>query len=114
MTLSLIVAASENNVIGRGGTLPWHLPDDMKFFRDRTRGHPVIMGRKTYDSLQSPLKDRPNIVITHQDLEIPGIIVVHSFADAMEEAKKSGPEEIFVIGGSQIFEDSLDLADRLY
>lgn len=113
MILSLIVAASDNNVIGKNNKLPWHLPDDLKRFRALTRGHPVIMGRKTFESIGRPLPDRMNIVVSHT-LEVPpaGTKLASSLSVALELA--NGSEEAFVIGGSQLFQMSAPLADRLY
>ncbi|TSC79246.1 MAG: dihydrofolate reductase [Candidatus Peregrinibacteria bacterium Gr01-1014_25] len=115
MRISLIVAASENDVIGKNGTLPWHLPDDWKHFRDLTKGHPVIMGRKTYASIGRPLPERLNIVITRQSkLIIEGCTVVASLDDALRIARESGAQEAFVIGGGEIYRDAARLADVIY
>lgn len=125
MTLSLIAAIADNNVIGRDGKLPWHLPDDLKHFHDLTVGHPVIMGRKTYESIPEkhrPLPDRTNIVLTRQDIEIPGCVVVHSIEEAIDRAMgyelpaTSGLrlQEVFVIGGAEIYRQALPLARRMY
>ena len=88
--LSLVAAASENNVIGNRGKLPWSLPDDLKHFHDLTLGHPVIMGRKTYESIPEkhrPLPGRTNIILTRQKVEIPGCTVVHSMEEVIERMK---------------------------
>jgi len=118
MLVSLIVAASENNVIGKNGQLPWHLPSDMKYFRDTTMGHCVIMGRKNYDSIPEkfrPLSGRPNIIITHQkNFSAPQCIVVNSIKEALDEAKKKNETEAFIIGGGEIFKQSMELADKIY
>nr|AIA13259.1 Dihydrofolate reductase [uncultured bacterium] len=116
MILSLLVAASENNVIGRNNELPWHLPNDMKFFKNTTWGLPVIMGRKTYDSLKSePLPGRTNIVITRQqDWKPEGIIVVHSLQDAISAAQDTESNEIFVLGGGEIFKEAIEIGHRIY
>lgn len=114
MILSIIAAASENNVIGREGTLPWRLPKDMQYFREKTRGAPVIMGRKTFESLSAPLPSRENIVITRQEKDIPGCTVVHSLEAALAAASKGNPREVFVIGGEAIFAEALPRADRVY
>ncbi len=115
MIISLIVAASENNVIGNSGKLPWSLPNDLKYFRDLTVGKPVIMGRKTLESIGKPLPGRQNIVITSQNtLPLPGCDTADSPARALEKAEESGAKEVFVIGGGQIFHDLLPLANRVY
>ncbi|MDD4319260.1 MAG: dihydrofolate reductase [Candidatus Peribacteraceae bacterium] len=116
MIISLIVAASENNVIGKDGRLPWSLPNDLKFFRERTEGKPVLMGRKTYESIGRPLPNRENIVITRrQGLKIPGCTVVHSLAEALKYCEERlHAKELFVIGGSEIFQQALPLANRVY
>lgn len=117
MTISIIVAASENRVIGKDNDLPWHLPEDLKHFMNTTRGHPVVMGRKTFETLQQPLTDRPNIVITRNpEYTADGAIIVHSLNDAIKKAREitSEDEEIFILGGSAIFREALPMADRLY
>jgi len=118
MIVSLIVAVSENNVIGKKGQLPWHLPNDMKYFRDTTMGHCVIMGRKNFDSIPDkfrPLSGRTNIIVTRQkDFSAPGCIVVYSIEQALEEAKKKNETEAFIIGGGEIFKQSIRIADKIY
>lgn len=115
MRLSLIVAVAENNVIGIDGKLPWSLPNDLKYFRDLTNGKPVIMGRKTHESIGKALPNRENIIITRQrDLRLPGCVVVHSLQTALAHAEASGSKEAFVIGGGEIFKEALLLADRAY
>ena len=101
--------------IGKANTLIWRLPDDLKRFKKLTTGHPIIMGRKTYESIGRPLPERTNIVTTRDaTLEIPGCIVTRSAIEAIEKAKEVEREEIFIIGGAQIYKESLFLADRLY
>ena len=118
MIISLIAAVSENNVIGKNNDLPWHLPADMKYFRDTTMGHCVIMGRKNYDSIPlkyRPLEGRTNIVVTRQkNFKAEGCIVVNSVEDAMTEAKKKNETEVFIIGGADIYMQTIDVADKLY
>ena len=115
MTLSAIVAASENNVIGRNNDLPWRLPDDLKYFRDTTLGHPVIMGRKNYDSGPFPLPGRTNIVITRDPLlYLSGCHVTPSLSAAIEKAKSYANDEIFIIGGGMIYELAMPIIDKLY
>lgn len=116
MILTLIVAASTNNAIGINNSLPWHLPADMKFFKNTTWGMPVIMGRKTFESMNSkPLPGRLNIVISRQaKLNIAGVAVVSSIEDAVAEAFKTDCKEAFVIGGGEIFANVINDASRIY
>ena len=119
MTIALIVAASQNNVIGRNNELPWHLPGDLQYFKTMTLGKPVIMGRKTFESIGRPLPGRDNIVISRQtDYAAKGIEVVSSLEQAIALGKNinliNGIQEVMIIGGAQIYEKSLDLADRVY
>lgn len=119
MILSLIAAADEDGVIGQGNTLPWDLPADLKYFREKTKGHVVIMGRKTFDSivekLGHPLPDRRNVVITRQgDLYAGDYDLVASMDEAIELAERSEDEEVFVIGGQQIYEIAMPFANRIY
>ena len=111
--LSLIVAASRNGVIGAGGKLPWRLPADLKRFKAITLGHPILMGRKTFESIGKPLPGRTNIVITRQrGLEACGATVAHSLEEALQICE--GQDEVFVIGGAEIYKQALPLADRIY
>ena len=134
MIISLIVAVAENGVIGKNNDLPWHLPADMKYFRDTTMGHCVIMGRKNYDSIPlkyRPLEGRTNIVITRQkDFKAEKCIVVNSVEQALNEARTKdnpvpkgsntnspsgvGGSEVFIIGGADIYRQNLGIADKLY
>ncbi len=119
MRIALVWAMSENRVIGRNNNLPWHLSNDLKYFKKITTGKPVIMGRKTYDSIGRPLPNRVNIVITRDtSFTAEGIKVVHSLADAIELAEAesivSGSEEVIVMGGAEIYAQALPFADRLY
>ncbi len=110
--LSIIVAIANDNIIGNNNQLLWHITEDMKYFRKVTSGHAVIMGRKTYDSIGRPLPKRHNIVITRQSIEIEGCSVVHTLEEALSLLNPD--EESFIIGGAQIYELALPLADRLY
>ncbi len=110
--ISIIVAVAENGVIGDKNALLWHISEDLKHFKALTTGHPVVMGRKTYESLGRPLPNRPNVVISRQELELPGCRVVHSLSEAV--ALFPAGEEVFVIGGAQIYAEALPLADRFY
>ena len=112
MKTALIVAVSENGVIGKNNDLIWHLPKDMKFFKDTTLGHHVIMGRKNFESIPhkySPLPNRTNVIITRQaDYAAKGCVVVNSVEDALEIANKNGDNEPFIIGGGQIYKLALE------
>jgi dihydrofolate reductase len=108
----LIAAMADNNVIGKDGELPWHLPDDLEHFKEETTGNTVVMGRKTYDSIGAPLPQRDNIVVTNQDITIDGATVAHSIDEALDTARdKQGVT--YVIGGESIYEQTLDEADKL-
>lgn len=120
MIISLIAAASENNVIGARGNLPWKLPDDWKHFKELTSGHPIIMGRKTFASIGRPLPNRRNIVITHREgWSADGCDVVHSLDEAFRQAlsfelSALSASELFIIGGGEIYRQALPRADRIY
>ncbi|MBQ2008499.1 MAG: dihydrofolate reductase [Alistipes sp.] len=110
--LSIIVAVARNGVIGDKNALLWHISEDMRFFRRTTSGHPVIMGRKTYESLGRPLPNRQNVVISRTTQEIEGCTVVGSLEQAI--ALFPAEEEVFIIGGAQIYALALEVADRFY
>ena len=113
MTVSLVVAAAKNNVIGRDGELPWHLPDDLRHFKRLTTGKPIIMGRRTFESIGRPLPDRHNIVMTRDpDYTAGDCDVVTSASDALKLA--GDDSEVMVIGGGQVYRDFLPRADRIY
>ena len=113
MTVSLVVAASSNNVIGRDGGLPWHLPDDLRQFKRLTTGKPVIMGRRTFESIGKPLPDRRNIVMTRDpDFAADGCDIVSSLSEALDLVDES--EEAMIIGGGMVYHDFMPLADRIY
>jgi len=115
MVISLVVAASENNVIGKNNKLLWTLPNDMKFFKNVTWAMPVIMGRKTFESLGKPLTGRTNIVITRKtDWKKDGTIVVASLDNAIKQAADTDAKEAFVIGGGEIYKEAIPFADRVY
>jgi dihydrofolate reductase len=116
MALSVIVAAAEGGVIGKDGKMPWRLPAESAYFKVTTLGHPVITGRKNYEAMGRPLPDRLNIVVTRQtDFEVPdGVVVVHSMQDALVLPQVKQAKEVFVIGGQQIYEQAMPLADKLY
>jgi dihydrofolate reductase len=113
MDISIIVAADENGVIGKGNQLPWRLAADMKHFRELTMGKPVVMGRKTHESIGKALPGRHNIVITrNRDLVIDGCTVVASLDDAIDAA--GDVDEVMIIGGAEVYRESLGLANRIY
>jgi dihydrofolate reductase len=118
MVISLIAALTKNNVIGKNNDLPWHLPDDMKYFMQTTSSHYVVMGRKNYDSIPEkfrPLPNRTNIVVTRQnEFTAPMCMVVHSLADAIQLAKENNQQELFIIGGAEIYKLAMPFAHRLY
>ena len=114
--ISLIAAIADNGVIGRDNELPWHLPDDFRHFKRTTKGHHVLMGRLTWESLpKRPLPKRVNLVLSSQrDYVAEGASVVHSLSQALELAKAAGETELFVIGGARVYAEALPLARRLY
>lgn len=124
LKISLIAAISENRVIGRDNTLPWYIPEDLKRFKDITKGHSVIMGRRTFESIRRLLPNRTNIIITRdQEYRVEGAVIVHSLEEALQEASRlrtnnqepiTDKDEVFVIGGGQIFEQAMEIADKLY
>ncbi|MCW3074818.1 MAG: hypothetical protein JWP69_1887 [Flaviaesturariibacter sp.] len=115
MILSLLVAADENNVIGKDNQLPWHLPNDLNYFKNLTWGMPILMGRKTFESIGKPLPGRKSIVITrNNDWKQEGVDVVHSLEEAIDFAASFAIKEIFIIGGAEIFNTAFDKASRIY
>jgi dihydrofolate reductase len=119
MELAIIVAQSRNSVIGVNNDLPWRLPKDLQYFKRVTLGKPIIMGRKTYESIGKPLPGRTNIVITsNTDYSVEGVQVVHSLEEAVElgivVAKEQGQCEVMVIGGAQIYQQALEQSSKLY
>ena len=110
--ISIIVAVAQNGTIGDKNSLLWHISEDLKFFKRTTSGHPVIMGRKTYDSLGRPLPNRTNVVISRTAEHIEGCTIARSLEEAI--ALFPQEEEIFIIGGAQIYALALEIADRLY
>lgn len=115
MRISLIAAVAENGVIGREGGLPWRIPEDLKFFKATTLGKPVIMGRKTYISIGKPLPGRLNIVLTRdRTWHAQGVSTTHDLDRALRIAQDSGADEAMIIGGADIYEMALPMADRIY
>ena len=116
MVLSFIVAASENNAIGVKNELPWRLPEDLKFFKRTTIGKPVIMGRKTFESLGKPLPGRLNVVLSQSgNVTLPeSVLLFDSLAESIERVEEEDVEEAFIIGGGKIFELAMPYVDRMY
>lgn len=109
--ISIIAAVSDNGVIGSDNKLLWHISEDMRHFKTITMGHKIVMGRKTFESMGKPLPGRDNIVLSRQNIKIDGCKVVNSLEEAL---KTQSDEEIFIIGGSQIYSKAISLAHRLY
>jgi dihydrofolate reductase len=115
MIISLLVAASENNCIGKDGGLPWHLPNDLKLFRNLTWGMPVMMGRTTFESLGKPLKGRINIVLSNKkEWQPEGAFVVPGIDESIKMAQGFGCKELFVIGGGKVYAQMMTMADRIF
>jgi dihydrofolate reductase len=115
MIRTLIVAASENNVIGINNDMPWHLSDDLKFFKKTTLGKPVLMGRKTYESLGKPLPKRLNIVLSRNAIALPeGVLHYRSYNEAIAYLEQEHTPEVCIIGGGIVFEEALAAADQVY
>lgn len=109
----MIVAMAKNRVIGADGKIPWHLPNELQLFKRVTLGHHIIMGRKTYESINRLLPGRTTVIVTRQqDYQIPGAIVTHSLDEAI--ARSAGDDEIFVIGGGELYRAAMPLANRIY
>jgi dihydrofolate reductase len=107
----LVAAVADNGVIGRGGDIPWHLPDDLRHFRATTRGNTVLMGRRTYDSIGEPLQYRTNVVVTRNpDWSAEGVVVVHSVAEGIDRAQEFDGD-VMVIGGGEVYAVAMPLAD---
>lgn len=115
MIISHLVATSENNVIGKNNQLPWKLPNDFKYFKNKTWGMPVVMGRKTYESMELELKGRINIVVTtNKEWKRENVQVASSIEEGIKKAEETDCKEIFIIGGGEIFKQSMDIVNRLY
>jgi len=117
MKISLIAVIGKNRELGRGNKLLFQIPEDMKFFREKTKGHAIIMGRKTYESIGHPLPNRTNIIITRDSrymIHDPSVRVVNSIDEALEYGKSVEKSEVFVIGGAQIYSLAMSYADKLY
>ena len=116
MNITLVVAASDNNAIGKENKLLWHLPKDMRFFKNTTWGMPILMGRKTFESIgNKPLEGRLNLVLTRQkELQLQGAIAVSSFQEAVDVASTQDYKELLVIGGGEIYKAALPLANKIW
>lgn len=115
MKISSIVAVASNGVIGKDNDLPWHLPGDMKFFKKTTMGHHIILGRKNYQSIGFPLPKRTNIILSRNPFFIvSNCLVAQSIEEALGIAQENGEEEVFIIGGAKIYEQTMDIIDTLY
>lgn len=115
MSLSIIVAASDNDAIGKDNKLLWRLKKDMKFFKETTMGCPVIMGRKTFESLGRPLPGRLNVVVSRSRPSVPeGVLVYETIEEAIARAKAEGKREQFIIGGGEIYKSTISLVDSIY
>lgn len=115
MIISCIVAVAKNNVIGKDNNIPWYLPADLKYFKNTTLNHHVIMGRNCYESIGKPLPKRTNVIITRDAYFISSnCLVARSIPEALHMAHENGEEEVFIIGGGQIYEQTADLWNRLY
>jgi dihydrofolate reductase len=119
MKVALIAAFAQNLVVGINNSLPWHLPEDLKYFKRTTSGKAIIMGRKTYESIGRPLPNRTNIVISRNpDFSAEGVVIVASIEEAIKHAESvnmiNGVDEVMIIGGAAIYQASLPMADRLY
>ncbi|MDP6977434.1 MAG: dihydrofolate reductase [Myxococcota bacterium] len=116
MKLSILAAVSANGVIGKGGELPWRLPNELAYVKRTTMGHTLLMGRKTYESIGRPLPGRTSIVVTRQAdyAPHPEVVVVNDFASGLAAARERGESEVFVFGGESLYAEALPEADRLY
>ncbi len=114
MKISLIVARTKNKVIGKDNAMPWHLPVDLAWFKKNTLHKPVIMGRKTYQSIGRLLPNRQNIILSRGDFQIEGALSAHSLEEGLKIAKSLNSEEVMIIGGGELFKQSLAIADNLY
>lgn len=115
MIISTIVAVAQDNVIGRDNDIPWYLPADLKYFKKRTTGHHILMGRKCYQSIGKPLPNRTNIIVTRDPYFITSnCVVCHSIEEAIDVAYQNGEEELFIIGGGTIYDQTSHLWDKIY
>lgn len=113
-TLSAIVAMGKNGVIGKKNQLPWHLPADLKHFKTITTGHPIVMGRKTYESIGKPLPNRTNLIMSQNAFQAEGCITVNSIKDTLQQPTVLNSDEIFIIGGAHIYQLWMPYLERIY
>ncbi len=117
MKIIIISAVARNGVIGRSnGEMPWHVKEEFQHFKKTTLGYPIIMGRKTFETLGKPLKERLNVVISNQpdyDLPYEEVKIFRTFTEAIEAVSKTNPEKIFIIGGGQVYRQAIELADEM-
>jgi dihydrofolate reductase len=117
MRVSIIAAVAENGVIGRGGKLPWHLSDDLRRFKRLTMGHTIVMGRRTWESIGRPLPGRRTIAVSRQPeyrVDVEGVDVAASLDDALRIAETAGDDEVFIIGGAELYREALAQVNRIY
>lgn len=115
MTISQVVAISENRAIGKDNKLIWHLPADLKHYKNVTMGHHMIMGRRTYESIGRPLPGRVTVIVTRdKNYKAEGCVVVHSITEAIEVARRAGDNEACIVGGAEIFNQAMDITDKIY
>jgi len=113
--ISIIAVIGKNRELGKNNQLIWRIPEDLKRFKKITKGHPVIMGQRTFESIGKPLPDRLNIILTRDEkYQPPGVQIVHSINEAIKTAKDEYTDEIFIIGGAQIFNQTINLTNKLY
>jgi dihydrofolate reductase len=111
--ISIIAAMADNRVIGRGNVIPWHIPEDMKRFREITMGHPVVLGRKTFESIGRPLPGRKTFIVTRKrGYRAEGCVVVHDLQEAL--TKCADADEVFICGGGEVYREAMPLASRIY
>jgi dihydrofolate reductase len=114
MNINIIVAASSNNCIGKQNKLPWHISNDLKYFKKLTTNHCIIMGRNTFESIGKPLPNRVNIVLSKSDFKNDGVVVRASIKEALAYCEKWNQEEVFIIGGDSIYQQTIELATKIY
>lgn len=115
MKISIIVAMDKNNVIGNMGKIPWHSKEDLQHFKELTSGHHILMGKKTYDSIGKPLPNRTNMILSRNgDLKIKGTTIFQGLGDAIRFAHNRNEQELFIIGGQQIYEFTLPITEKIY
>ncbi len=115
MLVSAIVATAYNNVIGKDNEIPWYLPADLRYFKEKTLGHHILMGRNSYESIGRPLPKRTNVIITRNPFYVvSGCVVVHSIEEGLQFAAENDETEVFIIGGGEIYRQAMDYCDRIY